>query len=85
MGSTQSKSEDNRQETDFIDSHGHVNNNNIMITEVQDTHQQMLLNEKLLYASCALVGFEFIKLILYVFNAFKRKMKLKYAASSGKK
>lgn len=83
MGSTSSKSEDNRDETDFIDSHGHVNNN-IIIAEAQDTHQQMLLNEKLLYASYALVGFELIKLIIYVFNAFKRRMKLKYERAAKK-
>lgn len=56
-----------------IDTSGHVNNN-IIIQEAKDTHNQLIINEKLFYATCLLVAFEVIKLIVYIVGAYKRKL-----------
>lgn len=57
-----------------IDTNGQVNNN-IVIQEARDTHSQLLVNEKLLYATYALVGFELIKFGTYLFTTYRKKMK----------
>lgn len=69
-------SEENVEEKN-IDSAGHVNNN-IVIQEAKDTHSQLIVNEKLLYASYALVFFELIKLGMYVFTGYRRRLKKAY-------
>lgn len=66
-----------------VDSSGHVNNN-IIIREAEDTHLQVLLNEKLLTATYVLIGFEIIKLTIYMFTIMKKSFKKKYAGSSNK-
>lgn len=63
-----------------VDTNGNINNN-ILIREADDTHHQMILSEKLLFATYLLVGAEVIKLIIYAFSSAKRMMKKKYAAN----
>lgn len=75
MGGTSSSEE--RTEEKLVDSNGQVNNN-IVIQEAKDTHNQLLLNEKQLYATWILVGFEFIKLGIYIFSTYKKKLKKDY-------
>lgn len=66
-------SSEERVEEKTVDTSGHVNNN-IIIQEAEDTHNQLILNEKIFYASCLLVIFEAIKLIVYIVGAYKRKL-----------
>lgn len=70
-------SSEERTEEKAVDSTGHVNNN-IIIQEAQDTHAQMLTNEKLLVASYLLVFFEIVKLGVYIYINFKKNIKKKY-------
>lgn len=75
MGIFGSSEENNEMKT--VDSTGQVNNN-IVIQEAADTHHQMITSEKLLFATYLLVFFEIIKLIVFGFTAFKRKIKKNY-------
>lgn len=59
MGIFGDSEENNSDEQKTIDANGNVNNN-IIIREANDTHQQMLLNEKLLVATYLLVAAEII-------------------------
>lgn len=72
MGIFGSSEESIEQKT--IDTNGQVNNN-IVIQEAKDTHSQLLVNSKLLYATYALVFFELIKLATYMFNSYRSKLK----------
>lgn len=72
MGIFGSSEENIDQKT--IDTNGQVNNN-IVIQEAKDTHSQLLVNSKLLYATYALVGFEIIKLATYMFASYTKRMK----------
>lgn len=62
-------------ENKAIDSSGNINNNIILREEARDTHDQLLLNQKLFIASCLLVAFETIKLTMYIISSYKRKLK----------
>lgn len=64
-------------EQKVVDSNGQVNNN-IVIQEEKDIHSQLMNNEKLLYATYILIMFEFIKLAVYLFNSYKKKIKKIY-------
>lgn len=75
MGS--SESSEVKTEQKFVDANGQVNNN-IIIQEAKDTHAQMLLNGKLLYATYFLILIELLKLSLYSFCAYKKSLKRKY-------
>lgn len=77
MGIFGSSEENNSVEQKTIDANGNVNNN-IIIREANDTHQQMLLNEKLVIATYLLVAAEIIKLGIHFFQTFGRSMKKKY-------
>lgn len=61
-----------------IDSNGHVNNN-IVIQEARDIHDQLDSSKHLLIATYFLCAIEFMKLALYVFKSFKKTLKKKYA------
>lgn len=64
-----------------IDATGNINNN-VIIQEAHDVHEQLKLNEKvvnLMYAMCAL---EIIKFGMYIYCKFIRKMKKKYSGNS---
>lgn len=64
-----------------VDTNGNVNNN-IIIQEAKDTHTQMVLNERLLWATYLLVGAEIIKLGIYLFHSFKKALKKKYTKNT---
>lgn len=66
-----------------VESNGQVNNN-VIIQEAKDTHNQLLVNEKLLYATYALIVFEIIKLAIYLLSAYRRKMKKAFASKNNK-
>lgn len=74
MGSSQSSEE---TEVKAVDSNGNINNN-IILQEAHDTHAQMVINEKMLWAAYALVLAEVIKLGIYMFNVFRKTLKKKY-------
>lgn len=74
MGSTPSAE---LNEEKMIDGTGNVNNN-IIIQEARDTHSQLLIGEKLLWATYVLIALEFIKFILYFVRGFKNHLKKKY-------
>lgn len=74
MGSSQSAEE---TEVKTVDSNGNINNN-IILQEAHDTHTQMVINEKLLLATYALVLAEVIKVGIYLFHAFRKTLKKKY-------
>lgn len=78
MGS--SESTEQKFEEKAVDTMGHVNNN-IIIQEAKDTHQQMLTNERLLFATYMLIVFEIIKLVIYMYTQCRGKLKKKYAAN----
>lgn len=78
MGWFGSSEEETEMKT--VDSNGNVNNN-IIIQEARDTHSQMLLNERLLYATYILVGAEMIKLGIYLYHSFKKTLKKKYTGN----
>lgn len=75
MGIFGSSEETNEEKN--IDSTGHVNNN-IVIQEAKDTHSQLIVNERLYYATLILVLFEVIKLGIFMFSSYKRKLKKAY-------
>lgn len=71
-------SSEERTEEKAVDSTGHVNNN-IIIREAQDTHQQMISGEKLVIATYLLVFAEILKLIFFfkpLRKATKRSTKI---------
>lgn len=74
-------SEEEEIEMKTVDTNGNVNNN-IIIQEARDTHHQMLIGEKLLWATYALVAAEIIKLGVYLYHSFKKTIKKKYQPSS---
>lgn len=64
-----------------IDATGNVNNN-IIIQEAQDTHSQLITNEKLLVATYFLCAIEAIKMGVYVFLKYRKNLKNKYENNS---
>lgn len=74
-------SEEVRTEEKTVDSNGHVNNN-IIIQEARDTHSQMIINEKLLFATYVLCLMEVIKLVLYCVGAYNKFIKKKYSGQN---
>lgn len=81
MGLFGDSSEENNVEEKMIDSMGHVNNN-IIIQEAKDTHAQVKMNEKMLMTMYIMCGIETIKLIIYLYNTFKKNLKKKYQENS---
>lgn len=70
-------SEENSIEEKTIDTNGQVNNN-IVIQEARDIHHQMQNGEYLMMATFLLCFIEIIKLIIYFYNNYTKKMKKKY-------
>ena len=64
-------------EAKTIDTSGNVNNN-IIIQEARDTHSQMLIDEKILFATHILVAIKILQLIIYAFHALRKTFKRKY-------
>lgn len=63
-------------ESKIVDTTGNVNNNIVLMQqEAKDTHDQVILNQKIFYTSCLLVMFETIKLVVYVISSYKKKLK----------
>lgn len=71
-------SSEERIEEKTVDTTGTVNNN-IILQEARDTHDQMRLNEKMLFVMYTMCTVEVIKLAMYVYCNFRRKMKKRYA------
>lgn len=82
MGIFGSSEETNEEKT--VDSTGHVNNN-IVIQEARDTHSQMLINERMLWATYILVTAEVIKLGIYLFTQWRNAIRKKYSKSTPEK
>lgn len=66
------------EEEKLIESNGQVNNN-IVIQEAKDIHEQLATNRDLLYATYFLIILEILKLAMYSFINFKKKLKKKYS------
>lgn len=60
-------------EAQLVDSTGHVNNN-VIIQEAKDTHQQAILSEKLVYGTYILIALEIVKLAICSYN-MRRQVK----------
>lgn len=69
-------SEENIDEK-VVDSTGHVNNN-IVIQEARDTHEQLRTNERMLNVTYIICAVAVLKLGLYLYCKFIRKLKKKY-------
>lgn len=82
MGIFGSSEETNNQKA--VDSNGQVNNN-IIIQEAKDVHQQLLLSEKVMCVMLLMCGMEIIKFGMYLYAKFTRKMKKRYASSETRK
>lgn len=74
-------SSEERVEEKMVDLTGQVNNN-IIIQEAKDTHSQLLLNTKLLYATYILVCAEIVKLSIYVYCSIKKNIKKRYLSNN---
>lgn len=69
-------SSEENSESKVIDTNGNVNNNIVLLQqEARDTHDQMVLNQKMFIASCILILFEAIKLTVFVISSYKKKLK----------
>lgn len=75
MGGSSSSEESN--ENRMVDSMGQVNNN-VIVQAVHDTHATVQLNERMLQVAYTLVAIETIKLLLYLFCAYKKTLKKRY-------
>lgn len=71
-------SSEERIEEKTVDTTGTVNNN-IILQEARDTHDQMRLNEKMLFVMYTMCTVEVVKLAIYVYCNFRRKIKKRYA------
>lgn len=72
-----SGSSSEQTEVKAIDSNGQVNNN-IIIQEARDTHDQKMLSEKLVIGTYILIGLEVFKIAFCLFSAYRRHMKNHY-------
>ena len=70
-------SSEKKIEEKVVDSVGHVNNN-IVIQQAKDVHQQAGLNEKMLYTMFFMCAIEVFKLATYLYIKFKKNIKKKY-------
>lgn len=75
MGSSNSSEEET--EIKGVDSNGNVNNN-VIVQAAADTHHQMQIGEKLLFATYLLVAAEVLKFGVYLYHGLKKTMKKKY-------
>lgn len=73
MGGSSSKED----EVNLVDTNGQVNNN-IIIQEAKDTHEQLKMSESLLFATYFICVCELIKIFIYLLNAYNKKMKKRY-------
>lgn len=71
-------SSEERIDEKVIDTAGNVNNN-IIIQEARDTHDQVRINEKMLHTMYLMCGIEIAKLIIYAFHRFKKSVKKRYS------
>lgn len=80
MGIFGDSSEENNVKT--IDTNGQVNNN-IIIREADDIHEQLKLNQTavtLMYVTCVV---QLLKFGMYIYCKFVGKMKKKYSSDQG--
>lgn len=63
-------------EQKMVDSNGQVNNN-IIIQEAKDVHEQLRLNEKLLTVMYTMCGIELLRLGMYIYFKFIKSIKKK--------
>lgn len=70
-------SDEQTTEVKTVDSNGNINNN-IILQEARDTHSQMIINEKMLLLTYALVFAEVLKLGIYLFHTLRKTIKKKY-------
>lgn len=60
-----------------VDITGQVNNN-IVIQEAKDTHEQVKINERMITTMYLMCIIEMIKLGVYIYHRFKKSLKKKY-------
>lgn len=75
-------SDEEETEVKTVNSNGNINNN-IILQEARDTHSQMMINEKMLLATYALVLAEIVKLGIYLFHSLRKTLKRKYQGGNG--
>lgn len=82
MGWFSSSEEEGSVEQKSVDSNGHVNNN-IVIQGAKDIHQTSQTSEMLLLSAYFLCAMEIIKLMLYFYTNYTKKLKRRYQTSNG--
>lgn len=60
-----------------VDSTGMVNNN-IILQEAKDTHDQLAISERLVFGTYILIGLETIKIAVCLISAYRRHIKKRY-------
>lgn len=68
---------DSIEETIAVDSNGQVNNN-IIIQEAADIHDQTKTTERVLSVMYIMCALEVMKIGIYIYNSFVKRMKKKY-------
>lgn len=69
------------EEVVALDNNGQINNN-IIIQEARDTHDQLRLSEHLVYATYFICLCEAVKIVTFLYNAHKKKIKRRYQANN---
>lgn len=72
---------DSVENTKMVDTNGQVNNN-IIIQEAADIHDQTKTSERVLLVMYFMCGLELIKFGIYIYNSFARRMKKKYQTNA---
>lgn len=68
---------DSNEETNLGDSNGQVNNN-IIIQEAADIHDQTRTTERVLTVMYIMCVLELMKIGIYIYNSFAKRIKKKY-------
>lgn len=72
---------ESKEEEKMIDTNGQVNNN-IVIQEAADIHDQAKTSERILFVMYFTCILEIIKIGIFIYSCFIKKMKKKYGNST---
>lgn len=61
-----------------VDTTGQVNNN-VVIQNARDNHHQVLLDEKILFATHLLVAMKVLEMLIYAFHSLRKAFKRRYS------
>lgn len=66
-----------------VDTTGMVNNN-IILQEAKDTHDQLAISERLVFGTYVLIGLEVVKIVICLISAYRRRLKKQYQKDGDK-